>query len=166
MKLTTFVLPIAIAFISLFLLTRHISKPFWGHHDWNSNIWTVVAKNNLTHGLSCTKLGQVTTARAIDDCNQLQFYQNHPPLITWLVTASYAVFGIAEWAGRLPFILVSTGSAILMFLIGQRLKSTLVGLAASLFFMATPMFQYFGKAINHEPVTLFTVLLASFSLVN
>lgn len=166
MKLSIWLSLTIIVLLSLFLLTRQIHKPFWGHHDFNSNIWTVVAKNNLAHGLACTKLGQSTTAYPITDCRQLGFYQNHPPLITWALTASYAAFGFPEWAGRLPFVLASTGSALLMFLIGKRLKSPLVGLTASLFFMATPMFQYFGKAINHEPATLFTVLLASFSLIS
>jgi len=151
--------------LSLFLLTRYIDKPFWGHHDWNSNIWTLTAKNNLNYGIKCTKLGQATTPEPINNCSQLGYYMDHPPLITWILTLSYALFGFGEWAGRLPFILLSSLSALLIFLIGKQLYNRWVGLVGGMFFMATPMFIYFGKAINHEPAVLFSTLLGVYSFI-
>lgn len=149
--------------ISLFLLTRFWDKPFWGHHDWNSAIWSLVAKNNLTYGIPCTRLGQATTAYPIQNCSELRFYMDHPPLITWLLTVSYAIFGWHEWAGRLPFIVATTISAALLYFLGKRFFSPFTGWLAGLFWMATPMFNYFGKAINHEPLVLLFVLMAVYS---
>ena len=81
------------------------------------------------------------------------------------MTTSYFIFGFDEWAGRLPIILISTGSALLIFLIGKSLFSRWVGFLASLLATATPMFQYFGKAINHEPLVLFSILLGVYSFI-
>lgn len=166
MKLADFLLITLLTSLSLFLLTRYINKPFWGHHDWNSNIWTLTAKNNLNYGVFCTKLGQTTSFRPTNNCNQLRYYMNHPPLVSWLLTISYSLFGFSEYAGRLPFILCSIASAILIFLIGQKLYNRYVGFFTSLFFMATPMFNYFGKSINHEPLVLFSILLAVYSYIS
>jgi len=158
-------LSLIIVCFSLFFLTRHLDKPFWGHHDWNSSIWTLTAKNNLNHGIFCTKLGQSTTYQPISDCRSLRYYQNHPPLISWLLTASYLIFNLDEWAGRLPIILISTGSVLLIFLIGKSLFSKWVGFLAGLLAVATPMFRYFGKSINHEPLVLFSTLLGTYSFI-
>ena len=162
-KVSQSVLLIIISLFAFFVLVRDIDKPFWGHHDWNSNIWTVTAKNNLVRGIACTRLGQSTTSNPDIPCNQLSFYMNHPPLISWILTVFYALFGYAEWVGRLPLVLFSFGSIFLIYLIGKDLFNPYVGFAACLFAIATPMFQYFGKLINHEPLVLFFNLLAVYS---
>jgi len=150
--------------LAVFGLSRGMNKLFVGHHDFNSNLWMQTAKNNLKYGIGCTKLGQATTYYPTD-CEHLTYYMNHPPLISWLETVSYGIFGLYEWAGRLPIVLISTGSVVLMYLLGVSLFNPLVGLTAGLLMLATPMFLYFGKAINHEPLVLFGVLWAVYGYV-
>lgn len=153
---------VVIAGIAGMSLLPNLNRPFWGQHDWNSNIWTVTAKNNLYHGFLCTKGGQATTAFPITNCNQLGYYQNHPPLISWLITVSYGIFGMDPWVGRLPSVLAAIGSIVLITAIGVRLGGWPVGLAAAGFAIATPLFRYYGKAINHEPLVLFGMLVGTY----
>jgi 4-amino-4-deoxy-L-arabinose transferase-like glycosyltransferase len=40
-------------------------------------------------------------------------YLNKPPLLYWMVAASYALFGINEWAARLPLVLIGFGGVAL-----------------------------------------------------
>jgi len=62
-------------------------------------------------------------------------------------------------------ILLSTGSVLLIFLIGKSLFNRWVGFLAGLLAVATPMFRYFGKSINHEPLVLFSTLLGTYSFI-
>ena len=147
------------------MLCQFVDKPFWGHHDWNSNVWTVTARNNIEHGIWCTGLGQSTTPTPIENCSQLRFYSNHPPLISWVLTLSYWWFGMSEWAGRLPLILISTGSVLLVMFIGNALVNLRTGLIASSLMLSTVMFQYFGVSLNHEPLIVFGVLWAVYAYI-
>jgi 4-amino-4-deoxy-L-arabinose transferase-like glycosyltransferase len=149
--------------LALFLVTRYINKPFIGFNDWNSNLWTVTAKNNLKYGVACTKLGQSTTYYPVQTCAGLQYYENYPPLVSWIPTLFYALFGLSEGVGRLPFALFSIGSALMVFAIGKLLYNRYVGFFASLFFIATPLFQFFSKEIYHDPLVLFGLLWAVYS---
>ncbi|GAB4536245.1 MAG: glycosyltransferase family 39 protein [Parvularculaceae bacterium] len=48
-------------------------------------------------------------------------YFSKPPLIAWLIGASTALFGDAEWAIRLPAPLLHAGSAWFLYLLGKSL---------------------------------------------
>ncbi|NMC36359.1 hypothetical protein GYA49_04915 [Candidatus Beckwithbacteria bacterium] len=147
-----------------FLLSPQITKPFYGHHDFNSNIWTLIAKNNLKDGLFCTKFAQSTAYWPVQNC-QHRFYMNTPSLMSWVVTGFYALFGLGEWVGRLPFALLSTATAILLYFLVKRLYSWREGVGASFFMMATPMFRYFGKLMTHDVIALFGTILALYLFV-
>src|SRR6516164_7259502 len=47
-------------------------------------------------------------------------YFHKPPLFYWLTAASLAVFGVNEWAARLPSLLAATGSAFALYLFARR----------------------------------------------
>lgn len=163
-KYATLLLVLTVILFALYSLTLNVGKPFWGHHDFNSNTWSIAAKNNIYLGLGCTKLGQVVSFSK-DSCEDLVFYNNHPPLITWLLTGSVYLLGYSETNARLPFILFSLGSVWLIYLIGKELFSRPIGFLASSLFVVTPMFRFFGKSINHEPVVMFFLLAGVLSYV-
>ena len=53
---------------------------------------------------------------------------NKPPLTYWLIAISGAIFGLTEFAVRLPIVLLGLGTLILTYLIGKELFDKKVGL--------------------------------------
>lgn len=147
---------VLVLILATLILTHNLDKPFIGHHDWNSNVWTTTAKNNLTWGWRCTKGGQAVSSGAAA-CADLSYYQNHPPLISWLLTIVYKLLGFGEWAGRLPIIWLTLGSVYFFYRFCREGFNQTVAVFASLFLVTIPIFGYYGKAINHEPLILFGV---------
>jgi hypothetical protein len=48
-------------------------------------------------------------------------YAQHPPLLYWAVACSFGLFGISDWAARLPIALATLGILIATFSLGRRL---------------------------------------------
>jgi 4-amino-4-deoxy-L-arabinose transferase-like glycosyltransferase len=48
-------------------------------------------------------------------------YAQHPPLLYWTVAASFRIFGVSDWAARLPLALAALGLFIATFSLGRRL---------------------------------------------
>ena len=71
-------------------------------------------------------------------------YFHKPPLFYWLTAASLAVFGLNEWAARLPSLLAATGAAFALFLFARRWLSERHGELSLLILATTPFF--FGGA--------------------
>lgn len=66
---------------------------------------------------------------------------DHPPLYFYLVDVSYKLFGGVTWlSARFPGILLGTLSVFLVYLIGEKLFSSRIGLASA-FFSAFSFFQ-------------------------
>lgn len=58
-------------------------------------------------------------------------YPNKPPLMFWLVAATFRVFGITTWSAKVWSCLFAFGGSILTFLIGRRLFDETVGMLAA-----------------------------------
>lgn len=58
-------------------------------------------------------------------------FLNKPPLLYWLIAGSYALFGVSEWAARLPGALVTLASLFLLYRLGRELFDPLAGLLAA-----------------------------------
>jgi 4-amino-4-deoxy-L-arabinose transferase-like glycosyltransferase len=69
-----------------------------------------------------------------------QLRSQKPALLYWLIMSTYGVFGVNEWAARLPSALMGMGTVLLTYAMGRRLFSPTaafwgaVALATSLFF--------------------------------
>ncbi|MFZ2088547.1 MAG: glycosyltransferase family 39 protein [Desulfobaccales bacterium] len=48
-------------------------------------------------------------------------YLDKPPLLYWVNLAAYHLFGVSDWASRLPTLLISLGEVWFTYLIGRRL---------------------------------------------
>lgn len=149
---------IAIVVFAAFLLSIAVNKPFIGHHDWNGARFAGIARNYLAYGYLTTKLGQVVNSGPVSP-NRFVYYINHPPLLPLLLSFSFLIFGEFEWSARLVPILFSIGCILLIFLIVRKLWDRTVALYSSFLMVFLPMFAYFGRMVNHEPLTLFFVLL-------
>jgi 4-amino-4-deoxy-L-arabinose transferase-like glycosyltransferase len=64
-----------------------------------------------------------------------------PPLGAWIAAASYGVFGVNDWAMRVPYALLAVGTAWIAYLMGRRAGGRLAGLCSALALLTTWQFS-------------------------
>jgi 4-amino-4-deoxy-L-arabinose transferase-like glycosyltransferase len=143
---------VLIVILAAVLLTYKINKPFIGHHDWNGVFWGNIARNYLSY--TDLYLGRITDRTLIDSANPegLIFFSHYTPLLPVLFTFSVFFLGVSEAGLRIPVVVLSLLMLFFIFRIGERLYSKRVGIFSAIFCMSTPMFLYYGKLPDHEPV--------------
>lgn len=87
-------------------------------------------------------------------------YFDKPPLLHWLLAATFAVFGPTEWAARLWSALPAVGVAVLTARIGMVVGSARVGLLAGLMVVANLEMFLFGRLVKPDLLFVFLNLLA------
>jgi len=75
-----------------------------------------------------------------------------PPLLYWLIIASYKLFGVHTAATRVPIALAVVATVIFTFLIGERLADYWRGLAAGLIYLTLSGTFIFGRIVMPEPL--------------
>jgi 4-amino-4-deoxy-L-arabinose transferase-like glycosyltransferase len=65
-------------------------------------------------------------------------YYSKPPLIAWIIGATTAIFGDAEWAVRLAAPFCHFGAAIFLYALGRRLYGEAAGFWAGFFWLVIP----------------------------
>lgn len=75
-----------------------------------------------------------------------------PPLLYWLIVASYKVCGVNAAAARLPIALAVVATTALTFLIGERLRDHWHGFLAGLIYLSLGGTFLLGRIIMPEPV--------------
>ena len=85
-----------------------------------------------------------------------------PPLEYWAMMASYRFFGVNEFAARLPSVLFSVGTVLLIFLFGSQMWGREVGLLASLIMLTNIHFPIVARAATPDPAFLFFLTLSLF----
>ncbi|HKP56010.1 MAG TPA: glycosyltransferase family 39 protein [Polyangiales bacterium] len=68
----------------------------------------------------------------------------------WLVSRGFALFGIHEWAGRLPIALCGVLTALIAFALGARWLDTRGGVYAALIAGTSPLFVFNSRAMLGE----------------
>ena len=81
-----------------------------------------------------------------------------PPLLYWLIIASYKLFGINAAAARLPIAASIVATVALTFLIGERLTDYWSGFLAGLIYLCSSGTFLLGRIIMPEP--LFAAFIA------
>ncbi|MCA9079475.1 MAG: glycosyltransferase family 39 protein [Planctomycetaceae bacterium] len=85
----------------------------------------------------------------------------HKPVLTyWAMMLCYSVFGVNEFAARLPAALCGIGTVLLTYLMGSRLFSRQAGLWGAIALATTVMFTVESRAATHDGVLIFTSTLA------
>jgi 4-amino-4-deoxy-L-arabinose transferase-like glycosyltransferase len=89
-----------------------------------------------------------------------QPYYDKPPLLYWLVMASYSLFGVHDWAARL----VSSGAAFLCgpitYYWGKRKAGFRAGLAGAIMLCLSARFLHLGRLLTMNSLLCLWVLLA------
>ena len=122
---------------------RDVSLDGW--HGYCLCEWGGMARNYLKFGYLETKLGLMMYRGWIKpDFPSYPYRVDHPPLLPFLISLSYRLFGVHEWSTRLITLLTSLGLLPLVFWLGRKLGGKGVALTASLFFALLPAQVYYG----------------------
>ena len=69
---------------------------------------------------------------------------------TWIVSRGFRLFGIHEWAGRLPIALCGIATTFLAFTIGRRYSGVRTGVYAALIASTSPLYVFNARAMLGE----------------
>jgi 4-amino-4-deoxy-L-arabinose transferase-like glycosyltransferase len=83
-----------------------------------------------------------------------------PVLIYWCMLVSYSVFGVNEFAARLPSALFAVGTSLLTYHLGRLLFNRRAGLFAGLMIATCLMFGVSGRAATPDSSLIFFVTLS------
>jgi 4-amino-4-deoxy-L-arabinose transferase-like glycosyltransferase len=81
-----------------------------------------------------------------------------PPLLYWLIIASYKIFGVNAAAARLPIALSVVATTALTFAIGERLRDYWHGFTAAFIYLTCSATFVLARIVMPEP--LFSALIA------
>lgn len=140
--------------LTLLIVGKNLDKPFYGIHDWNGARYGNIARNYLRYGIFTLGFSQVENGGLVSS-GEFKYLTHYPPLLPILISLSYRLFGISEWATRLVTLIASAGTIVSLYLIGRTIFTEKEGIMVSLLALATPMVRYFGKNPVHEPLALF-----------
>ncbi len=88
-----------------------------------------------------------------------EVYTKKPPLLFWLDALSYKIFGVKEWATRLPVAIMGLLAVLATMYFGTRLFSPTVGLWGSLILVTSPWFTWEARRAKMDiPLTLLVLL--------
>ncbi len=88
-----------------------------------------------------------------------------PVLLYWLIIAAYSVFGVNEFASRLPSALAGIGTAGITYALGRRLFGREVGLWAALVLVSTLTLGMLSRAATPDGILILfsTLAIAAFA---
>ena len=96
-------------------LSRDLTEPWVGMHDWNGAFYSQLARNLLRypwsehHGVPIVAVGE-----SLPPADERSFYATHPPGLVWLVAGAFAMGGEAESVARMVPIVASLASLLLL----------------------------------------------------
>jgi 4-amino-4-deoxy-L-arabinose transferase-like glycosyltransferase len=90
--------------------------------------------------------------------NHVRYYEK-PPLMYWSIAAAFRVFGVNEFASRLPFALAYMLTGMLVFLLGLEFLAPSGAWRAALIFLTVPAAFQSGRFVSIDALlTLFLTL--------
>ncbi|MBU1322613.1 glycosyltransferase family 39 protein [Patescibacteria group bacterium] len=158
-RFKTFLPYLFILLVGGFILTKNITKPFIGHHDWNGVFYSNIARNYLRYGLLTSKLGQVTSHGYIQS-DSLSFYTHYPPLMPLLLALFFKVLGVSDLSARLFTAMFTLSGLLIIYRLSRRLNMSLPASLAGLAIVFTPMLRFFGLMPSQEALMVFFTLLS------
>src|ERR1700723_369009 len=98
--------------------------------------------------------------------DDFELYFEKPPLVYWANAASIQIFGVNEFAARLPSALFSIGQIVVTAALAEMMFGAATGLFAALALALSPLFFGFARFATLDPALAFflTAALAAFYL--
>jgi 4-amino-4-deoxy-L-arabinose transferase-like glycosyltransferase len=96
--------------------------------------------------------------------DDFELYFEKPPLVYWAEAAAMHVFGVSEFAARLPAALFSVGQVVVTAALAEAIFGTMAGFFAAIVLALMPLFYGFAKFATLDPALAFflTGALAAF----
>lgn len=87
-----------------------------------------------------------------------------PPFSFWLTAISFKIFGINEFAARLPSLILSLLTVYLIYILGTKLKDQTLGLSSAIILSTTGLFLGSAGSVMTDPSLVFSMTLSMVSL--
>lgn len=135
-----------------FFLGFSIFIYFW--NIWINDIWI---PNESFYAEASREI--LETGNFIDIHYNYENRFNKPPLTYWLVSLSYMIFGVNEFATRLPIVLLALGTVLLTFSIGKEIFNRNVAIVSVFVLFFSFQFVLNSRYTSPEiPITFFFTL--------
>lgn len=132
--------------------------PWIRHHDWNGALFSNFARNHLQYGLSVTR-GMDLWNGGSGPPAESSYYLNHPPLITWWLTASFAIFGVDESVARMTGTLAIAAGLFFFWWKTNRYNPPYSTAVFGILLLQLPGFLLYSRMPGHEWPTMVIVLV-------
>ncbi|MBE0647661.1 MAG: glycosyltransferase family 39 protein [Bacteroidales bacterium] len=99
---------------------------------WDERFHALVARNLLNHPLMPTLYENPVVSMAYDRWDRAVIWLHKQPLFLWQIALSFKLFGVNEFALRLPSVLMSTGLVYFAYRIGLQIINQRTGYIAGL----------------------------------
>jgi Dolichyl-phosphate-mannose-protein mannosyltransferase len=113
------------------LLIRVDPARQWSLHAWDEQLHALVAKHLIAHPLTPTLYEHPVLPPDPRNWTENHVWLHKPPLTMWFMAASMAILGPHAIAMRMPSVLVSALSVVLVYFAGRRIYDERVGLLAA-----------------------------------
>lgn len=150
---------VAFAFLAV-CFYRGIHVPWVENDNYYGAIYAQAAHNNLRAGVLATGGVPATLYFGPLPIPVDAFYVHHPTLLPLLVTASFALFGEAEWSARLVPVLCSLLSMIFLWLFVRDAVNRRAATLSAAVFATLPMELHYGDMVDFEPCLVMLMLAA------
>lgn len=130
------------------------------HNAWGGAFYGNVARNFLRYGYLATEFAPMVGSGLIEPA-EFEFYYHHPPMVMWLTSVSFMVFGIHEWSARLAPLVFSLLTMGLVFVFAREAFGRGVALCALSLMAVLPVDAYYATQVdpNGSMSIFFTALV-------
>ncbi|MEK6823086.1 MAG: glycosyltransferase family 39 protein, partial [Nanoarchaeota archaeon] len=147
--------------LGAYFRSYHLDYPSIGYHNWKENRYLTAARNFDREGFFAYGIFvpayDLPKLRAEPSGAHSDFF----PVSSIAAALMFKLFGLKLWAARLPGMLVSTLTIILMYLVVRRLfERDDIALVAAALTAINPLFIFFSHNVDQMPYGLFFVALA------
>jgi 4-amino-4-deoxy-L-arabinose transferase-like glycosyltransferase len=128
---------ILILAIGLLIRLIDISRPFSGLGKWNEGHYATTALNYFTYGIFMP-------------VNEYGLDLTTTPIFSWFIYIFFLIFGVHEWAARLPALIFGMASLVIVYFLARRLYGEKIALASTFITAVSPGTAYFSRNIQLE----------------
>lgn len=148
-----------------FILRVYVSSDNY-LHPWDERYHALVAKNMISHPLTPTLYEDPVLPYDYKEWYSNHYWVHKQPMPLWFISASLQVFGINEFAVRIPGILLTTLGILLVYYIGNFFFNKRVAfISALLYSMNGLIIELTGGRVatdHYDTFFLFFIQLAVF----
>lgn len=134
-------------------------------HNWDERYHALVAKNFMKHPLLPTLYDNPILPYDYKNWIANHIWVHKPPLTMWFMAASMKIFGINEFALRLPSIIISTLGILLTYAIARYFFDNKIGYISAFFFSVNGLIiELTGGRVATDHIDVFLMFFIILSI--